>query len=72
MKYLLELLLYRHRTFKGETYLRNHFPLMFVVSLVVAIVLADSYSDFFIVVAALLLIDVILAISAWLYYRNDL
>ena len=72
MKPILDLLLYKHRRFKGQTYLKHHFPWSFIISIVFSIFLTNSYVDFFICVAVFLTIDAILAIAAWFYYPTDL
>ena len=72
MNYLLDLLLYRHRRFKGQTYFKNHFPAMMFVSVIFALFIADSYVEFFMVVTFFTCVDALLAIGAWLYYPSDL
>jgi len=70
MSKLLDLLLYRHRRFKGETYLRHHFPWMLAISSVFSFFLTDSYDDFMVALTTFMLIDALLAIAAWLYYNK--
>jgi hypothetical protein len=72
MNSILDLLLYRHRRFKGETYFKNRFFMMLFISIVFSIFIADSYIEFLIVVGMFLLIDLMLVIAAWFYYRTDL
>lgn len=72
MNSFLDLLLYRHRRFKGETYFRNHFPLMLFISSIFSIFLSDSIVSFIIMVGFFILIDLLLALGAWLYYKKDL
>ncbi len=72
MKSILDLILYKHRRFKGQTYLKHHFPWSLIISIVFSIFLTNSYADFFICLAFFLTIDAVLAIAAWLYYPSDL
>lgn len=72
MHSFLDLLLYRHRRFKGETYFKNRFPLILVISSVFSLIMADSLSGFLFTVGVFLLIDIVLSIGAWLYYKTDL
>ena len=53
MNSFLDLLLYRHRRFKGETYFRNRFPLMLLISVIFAIFLSNSIVSFIITVGFL-------------------
>lgn len=72
MNSFLDLILYRHRRFKGETYFRNHFPFMLLISVIFAIFLTNSIASFIITVGFFILIDILLALGAWLYYKTDL
>ena len=72
MNSFLNLLLYRHRRFKGETYFRNRFPLMLIISSIFSIFIADNLSGFFILLIVFLSIDLLLAFGAWLFYKTDL
>jgi hypothetical protein len=72
MDSFLDLLLYRHRSFKIETYFRNRFPLMLLICAVFAVCLADSFIMFLIIIGMFMFIDMILAFGAWLYYKSDL
>jgi hypothetical protein len=72
MTSFLNLLLYRHRRFKGETYFRNRFPLILAISTIFAVVITDSFSTFLMTIVVFMSIDMIFAFGAWLYYKNDL
>jgi len=72
MHKFLDLLLYRHQRFKGETYFKNRFPWMLGISCIFSYFLTDSYLGFFITIAGFMLIDILLAISAWFYYDKEL
>ena len=72
MNKFLNLLLYRHQRFKGQTYLRHHFPWMITISCLFAFILTESYLEFFITVVSFMLIDILLAIGAWFYYDEEL
>jgi len=72
MSKFLNLLLYRHRRFKGQTYLRHRFPWMFVISCLFSFFLTDSYLEFFTLIVFFMLIDILLAIAAWFYYDKEL
>ena len=72
MNKFLDLLLYRHQRFKGETYLRHRFPWMLGISCIFSFFLSDSYFGFFITITFFMLIDIILAIAAWFYYDKEL
>lgn len=69
---VLDSLLYRHRRFKGETYFRDRFPSMLVISVIFSIFLADSYIECFLGVLIFMSIDMLLALGAWLYYPKYL
>ncbi len=72
MNKFLDLLLSRHRRFKGQTYFRNYFPLMLVISFFFSLIGADSYISFFLLLGLFLFVDIILAVGAWLYFPTDL
>lgn len=72
MDSFLDLLLYRHRRFKGETYFRNRFPLMLVISAIFSAFIADTFILFLVSVGFFMFIDMLLAFGAWLYYKTDL
>jgi len=72
MDSFLDLLLYRHRRFKGETYFRNRFPLMLVISAISSAFIADTFILFLVSVGFFMFIDMLLAFGAWLYYKTDL
>lgn len=72
MDSFLDLLLYRHRRFKGETYFRNRFPLMLVISAIFSAFIADTFILFLVSVVFFMFIDMLLAFGAWLYYKTDL
>jgi hypothetical protein len=72
MDSFLDLLLYRHRRFKGETYFRNRFPLMLVISAIFSVFIADTFILFLVSVGFFMFIDMLLALGAWLYYKTDL
>jgi uncharacterized membrane protein len=72
MNNILDLLLYRHRRFKGESYFKNHFPFMLIISMIFSIFLADSLTDFAFIVLFFIVIDMLLAFAAWLYYPTKL
>jgi len=72
MNKFLNLLLYRHQRFKGQTYLRHRFPWMFVISSLFSFFLTDSYLEFFTLTVFFMFIDILLAIAAWFYYDKEL
>ena len=72
MHSFLNLLLYRHRRFKGETYFKNRFPLMLVISSIFAVFIADTFNSILITVVIFLLLDLLLSFFAWIYYRTGL
>ncbi len=72
MNTFLDLLLYRHRRFKGETYFSNRFLLVLVISAVFSVFIADSLIMFLISIGMFMLIDMLLSFGAWLYYKTDL
>ena len=76
MHKLLDLLLYRHRRFKGQTYFKHHLPYVLGVNAIVSLLLYAVYSlnkiDFFVLFIFFVFIDALLSIAAWLYYPTDL
>lgn len=72
MTNFLNLLLYKYRRFKGQTYLKNSFPRVLLVSAGISIFLSESYFDFYFLILFFTLIDIILSIAAWFYYSSDL
>jgi hypothetical protein len=72
MNMFLNLLLYRHRRFKDETYFKDRFILMLIISAFVAVLIADTLNDFLITMGVLMIIDMLLALGAWIYYKIDL
>lgn len=72
MDKFLDLLLYRHRRIKGETYFRNRFILAAIISSLFSLFIADSFNEFLITVFVFMSIDMLLAFGAWLYYKTDL
>ncbi|WP_422381294.1 hypothetical protein [Marinicellulosiphila megalodicopiae] len=72
MKKLLDLLFYRHRRFKGQSYFRHHFAYSFGVNVIFSLLLGESYLSYLGIFLFLMIIDVSLAIGAWFYYPTDL
>lgn len=72
MDSFLNLLFYRHRRIKGETYFRNRFPFMFAIAMFLSFFIVDSLNGFLICVVAFMFIDMLLAFGAWIYYKTDL
>lgn len=72
MDIFLNLLLSRHRRFKGETYFRNRFFLALLISALFSVFIADSLIMFLIIICVFMLIDMLFSFGAWLYYKTDL
>lgn len=72
MHNFLDLLLYRHRRFKGQTYYRHHLPLTLIVNVIISALVADSLVQFSFLLILFLSIDIVLALGAWLFYKEDL
>jgi len=72
MNTFLNLLLCRHRRFKGETYFRHRFPLALIISAFFSFFIVDSLIMFLITMGVFMSIDMILSFAAWLYYKTDL
>ena len=76
MHKFLDLLLYRHRRFKGRTYFKHHLPYVLgvnaVVSLLICVVYGLNEIEFFMLFIFFVFIDALLSIAAWCYYPDDL
>ncbi|WP_160061659.1 hypothetical protein [Psychromonas sp. L1A2] len=72
MNAFLNILLYRHRRFEGETYFRNKLPLMIIISAFFSMFIADTFYSFLMTTAVFIFIDMAFAFGAWLYYKTDL